>query len=92
MTQKEYELKASQIRDLSIEEVEHRLHEVDEELFNLNLRRRVQKLDNPLRLRVLRRDRARLQTVLHEHKLGINKLSASSKILDSGSSSEDEKE
>lgn len=79
-------MKPGQIRDLSIEEVEHRLSEVDEELFNLNLRRRVQKLDNPLRLRVLRRDRARLMTILHEHHLGINKLSASAKLFESASS------
>lgn len=78
-------MKPGQIRDLSIEEVEHRLREIDEELFNLNLRRRVQKLDDPLKLRVLRRDRARLQTILHEHKIGLRKLSASSRLFDSGS-------
>jgi large subunit ribosomal protein L29 len=68
---------------LSIEEVEHRLREIEEELLNLNLRRRVQKLDNPLRLRVLRRDRARLKTILHEHRAGIREISASSRLLDS---------
>jgi len=46
---------------------------------------RVQKLDNPLRLRVLRRDIARLKTVLHEHEKGIRALSATTgKILGSG--------
>ena len=49
-------MKPGQIRDMSIEEVEHGLREIEEEVFNLNLRRRVQKLDNPLRLRILRRD------------------------------------
>ncbi len=76
-------MKPGQIRDLSIEEVEHRLREIEEELLNLNLRRRVQKLANPLRMRVLRRDRARLKTVLHEHRAGIREISASSKLLDS---------
>ena len=85
-------MKPGQIRDLSIEEVEHRLREVEEELFNLNLRRRVQKLDNPLRLRVLRRDRARLKTVLREHSSGIRKLSASSRLLDSEKPESDLKE
>jgi ribosomal protein L29 len=68
---------------LSIEEVEHRLGEIEEELMNLNLRKRVQKLANPLRMRVLRRDKARLKTILHEHRAGIRELSASSKLLDS---------
>lgn len=76
-------MKPGQLRDMSIEEVEHRLSEVDQELFNLNLRKRVQKLDNPLRLRVLKRDRARMITILNEHKKGIRRLSASSKLFDS---------
>jgi large subunit ribosomal protein L29 len=77
---------------MSIEEVEHGLREIEEEVFNLNLKRRVQKLDNPLRLRVLRRDKARMMTILHEHKANIRKLSASSKILDSVDKSSEEKE
>jgi len=85
-------VKPGQIRDLSIEEVEHRLREINEELLNLNLRRRVQKLDNPLRLRVLRRDKARLQTILHEHKVGIRKLSASARLLGSEMPENDVKE
>ena len=76
-------MKSGQIRDLSIEEIDHRLREVEEELLNLNLRRRVQKLANPLRMRILRRDRARLKTILHEHRTGIRELSASSRLLDS---------
>ncbi|MCK4656789.1 MAG: 50S ribosomal protein L29 [candidate division Zixibacteria bacterium] len=85
-------MKPGQIRDLSIEEVEHRLSEIDEELLNLNLRKRLQKLDNPLRLRVLRRDRARLKTILNEHKVGIRKLSASTRLLDSENPESDVKE
>jgi large subunit ribosomal protein L29 len=81
-------VKPGQIRDMSIEEVEHRLREIDEEIFNLNLRRRVQKLDNPLRLRVLRRDRARIMSILMEHRTGVRKLSASSKILGGGQDEE----
>lgn len=76
-------MKPGQLRDMSIEEVEHRLTEIEQELFNLNLRKRVQKLDNPLRLRVLKRDRARMVTILNEHKKGIRKLSASSKLFES---------
>ncbi len=75
-------MKAELIRDLAKEEVEQRLTDSQEELFNLKLKMRVQKLDNPLRLRVLRRDIARLKTILHEHEKGIRSLSATTgKIL-----------
>lgn len=86
-------MKAEYIRDLAKEEIEQKLTEAEEELFNLRLRKRVQKLDNPLRLRVLGRDVARLKTILHEHKKGVRVLSASTgKILDSESSDTDTKE
>lgn len=76
-------MKAELIRDLAREEIEQRLADAEEELFNLNLKKRVQKLDNPLRLRVLKRDIARLKTILHEHEKGIRALSATTgKILD----------
>jgi large subunit ribosomal protein L29 len=78
-------VKAELIRDLAKEEVEQRLADSQEELFNLKLKMQVQKLDNPLRLRVLRRDIARLKTILHEHEKGIRSLSATTgKILDTG--------
>ncbi|MBD3381778.1 MAG: 50S ribosomal protein L29 [candidate division Zixibacteria bacterium] len=77
-------MKSEMLRDLAREEIEQRLLDAEEELFNLRLKKRVQKLDNPLRLRVLRRDIARMKTILHEHEEGIRKLSASTgKILES---------
>ncbi len=76
-------MKPEYIRDLAREEIEQKLHETEEELFNLRLKMRVRKLDNPLRLRVLRRDIARLRTILREHELGIRALSAATgRILD----------
>ena len=86
-------MKAEYIRDLAKEEIEQKLTEAEEELFNLKLRKHAQKLDNPLRLRVLGRDVARLKTILHEHEKGIRVLSASTgKILDLKSSDADNKE
>ena len=86
-------MKAEYIRDLAKEEIEQKLSEVEEELFNLKLKQHVQKLDNPLRLRVLGRDVARLKTILHEHEKGIRLLSASTgKILESKSSDTDKQE
>jgi large subunit ribosomal protein L29 len=76
-------VKAEYIRDLAKEEIQQKLIDAEEELFNLKLKKRVQKLDNPLRLRVLKRDIARMKTILYEHEKGIKSLSASTgKILD----------
>jgi len=76
-------VKSELIRDLAKEEIEQRLQDAQEDLFNLKLRKRVQKLDNPLRLRMVKRDIARLKTILHEHEKGIRALSATTgKILD----------
>ena len=76
-------MKSELIRDLAKEEIEQKLQDAQEDLFNLKLRKRVQKLDNPLRLRMVKRDIARLKTILHEHEKGIRALSATTgKILD----------
>ncbi len=76
-------MKSELIRDLAKEEIEQKLQDAQEDLFNLKLRKRVQKLDNPLRLRMVKRDIARLKTILHEHEKGIRALSAATgKILD----------
>jgi large subunit ribosomal protein L29 len=59
-------MKPSQIRELAPEEMQARIAELQEELFRLKFRGATETLDDPLRLRVIRRDIARLQTVLHE--------------------------
>ena len=59
-------MKPSQIRELAPDEMQARIAELQEELFRLKFRGATETLDDPLRLRVLRRDIARLRTVLHE--------------------------
>jgi large subunit ribosomal protein L29 len=59
-------MKADQIRELSAEEIRARLGELEEERFRLRFRGATEALGNPLRLRTIRRDIARLQTVLRE--------------------------
>ena len=59
-------MKADQIRELSLDEIAARLGELEEERFRLRFRGATERLDNPLRLRSIRRDIARLQTVLRE--------------------------
>lgn len=57
-------MKASELRELSPEELERRIGELRDESFKLRLRRSTEQLPNPLRLRMLRRDIARCRTVL----------------------------
>ncbi len=59
-------MKPSQIRELAPDEMQARIAELQEELFRLKFRGATETLDDPLRLRVIRRDIARLQTVLRE--------------------------
>lgn len=74
-------MKAQSIRDLTRDEVVQRRTEIEEELFNLVLKKRTKELDNPLRIRNLRRDLARINTILHEEELGLGKLAESGKLL-----------
>ena len=63
-------MKAGQIRELSDAEIVARIKELEEERFRLRFRRATEPLEDPLRLRVLRKDIARLKTVLREKAAG----------------------
>ena len=62
-------MKMYQIRELSQDELMQKKHELEEELFNLRLTSLVKKLDNPLKLRNLRKNIARINTFLKEIEL-----------------------
>ena len=68
------ENRAVDLRELSVGELQQKVREHQEELFNLRFRNSVRQLDNPLKIREVRRSLARLYTVLHEHERGIHKL------------------
>jgi large subunit ribosomal protein L29 len=59
-------MKANEIRELSADEAKTRLDELIKERFNLRFRSATESIDNPMRFRSLRRDIARLQTILRE--------------------------
>ena len=61
---------ASEIRELTDDDIRARVAELEEERFRLRFRGATEALENPLRLRWIRRDVARLKTVLHERSLG----------------------
>jgi large subunit ribosomal protein L29 len=62
---------AQEIRALGDEEIVTRLREAKEELFNLRFQVATGQLDNNRRLQTIRRDIARIYTVLRERELGI---------------------
>jgi large subunit ribosomal protein L29 len=73
-------MKVETIRDLTREEVLLKKHEIEDELFNLRLKKKTKQAQNPVRMRLLRRDLARILTVLKEEDLGIKKLAESATL------------
>ena len=64
-------MKITSLRDYTRDELEHRERDLKEEMFNLQMRRTMKPLDNPLRLRSIRRELARIATIVTEDKRGI---------------------
>jgi large subunit ribosomal protein L29 len=62
---------ADELRVLADEELDTRLREAKEELFNLRFQVATGQLDNNRRLQTVRRDIARIYTVMRERELGI---------------------
>lgn len=63
---------AYELRELSNEELSVRLREAKEELFNLRFQMATGQLSNNRRLGVVKRDIARIYTVLRERELGLS--------------------
>ena len=59
-------MKAYDIRNMSSEELENKLKELKNELFNLRFQNAINQLDNPHRITDVKRDIARVMTVLNE--------------------------
>ena len=62
-------MKASEIRELSVAELETKLKELKAELFNLRFQLAINQLDNPMRISAVKKDIARVQTVLRQNEL-----------------------
>ena len=59
-------LRSSDIREMSVADVSAKIAELEEERFRLNFRSATEPLEDPLRLRWIRKDIARLKTILRE--------------------------
>jgi large subunit ribosomal protein L29 len=58
-------MKYKEIKDLSVEDLENRIAEAKRDLAKLNFDHKVAPLDNPLQIRLLRKDIAKLLTALN---------------------------
>jgi large subunit ribosomal protein L29 len=68
------DLKAEKIREMTEDEILTKIRELKEELFHLRFRNQMRQLQNPLLLREKKRDVARMNTVLAEHRSGLRPL------------------
>lgn len=62
-------MKAVEIRELSVAELNEKLTELKAELFNLRFQHAINQLDNPMRLSHVKKDIARVKTVIREREL-----------------------
>lgn len=61
-------MRAKELRDLSLDELQQKRTEFKEQIFHLTLRRATGQLENPMKLRQSRHDLARVETVLAERR------------------------
>jgi large subunit ribosomal protein L29 len=59
-------MRATELRNMSVEELKKRLSEEEESLANLQFQHATSQLESPIRVRHVRRDIARIKTLLHE--------------------------
>ena len=62
-------MKASEIRELTADELNTKLSDLKAELFNLRFQLAINQLDNPMRIQAVKKDIARVKTVIRENEL-----------------------
>ena len=66
-------MKAKEIRDMNQTELNKQLSDLKSELFNLRFQLATGQLENPVRIRSVRKDIARIKTVMREEELGMKR-------------------
>jgi large subunit ribosomal protein L29 len=69
-------MKTSELRNLSVEELKTKLKDAEEEMANLKFQLALHQLDNPVKVRGVRKDIARIKTLLHQQALAASKVKA----------------
>jgi len=59
-------MKVGEIRELTVDDLRAKLHDLDEELFRLRIQKSMGQLEAPAKVRDVRRDLARVKTILRE--------------------------
>jgi large subunit ribosomal protein L29 len=59
-------MKTSEIRDLNLEEMHRKVSDLKEEVFNLRFQHEIGQLENPQRMKLTKREIARLKTIIGE--------------------------
>jgi large subunit ribosomal protein L29 len=59
-------IEVAELRDLSVDELESRAKELEDQLFRMRIQQSLGQLDAPVKLRYTRRDLARIKTVITE--------------------------
>lgn len=59
-------MKAKELRELTVDELKRKLEDLRRELFNLRFQQITHQLKNPIRIRIVRKDIARILTILKE--------------------------
>ena len=62
-------MKANEVRKMSVSELEAKLSELKKDLFNLRLQHATNQLDNPVKIAQVKRDIARVKTIIREQEL-----------------------
>ena len=62
-------MKANELREMSAAELTKKLAELKEELFNLRFQHAINQLENPMRIKAVKKDIARIKTILREMEL-----------------------
>lgn len=66
-------MKAKEIRQMSEKELDTKLSDLKSELFNLRFQLATGQLDNPMSIKKVRKDIARVKTIVRERELGLGK-------------------
>ena len=62
-------MKASEIREMNLEEMQRKVNDLKEELFNLRFQHEIGQLENPNKMKQTRKDIARVKTIIREAEL-----------------------
>ena len=69
-------MNAKEVRDLSLAELNEKLAELKDELYKLRFQHAINQLDNPMRIPAVKKDIARVQTIIREAELNSDSANA----------------